>query len=274
MILFDDVSFAYPVPGGSVAALRGVSFTLDRGQSLAVVGANGSGKSTLARLANGLLLPTSGRVVVEGIDTRADATIWDVRRRIGIVFQNPENQIVGTVVEEDVAFGPENLGIEPPEIAERVSGALSAVGLEGFERREPHLLSGGQKQRLVVAGALAMRPDYLVLDEPTSMLDPEGREDVLRVLEGLKARHQGVLHVTHDLSDAARADRVLVLAAGEAVFLGAPSELLARPDDLGAWGLALPALGHLRLELHALGIEIPSVALDVDSVVSALCPST
>jgi energy-coupling factor transport system ATP-binding protein len=273
MILFDDVSFDYPISGGSVPALRHVSFVLGRGENLAVVGSNGSGKSTLARLANGLLLPAVGRVEVDGIDTRTEATIWEARRRIGIVFQNPDNQIVGTVVEEDVAFGPENLGIEPAQIGERIADALSAVGLEGFERREPHLLSGGQKQRVAIAGALAMQPDYLVLDEPTSMLDPEGRDDVLEVLDGLRTRGQGILHVTHDLSDAARADRVLVLAAGEVVFLGPPSDLVGRSEELAAWGLALPALGSLGRSLRSLGIDVPPLALDVESVVNALCRS-
>lgn len=274
MILFDDVGFEYPAPGGSVLALRGVSFTLERGETLAVVGANGSGKSTLARLSNGLLAPRSGRVEVDGIDTRDERTIWEARRRIGIVFQNPDNQIVGTVVEEDVAFGPENLGIDPEEIGTRVTEALSAVGLAGLERREPHLLSGGQKQRLAIAGALAMRPDYLVLDEPTSMLDPQGRDDVLGVLVSLRARSHGVLHITHDLSDAARADRVLVLSGGESVFLGCPDDLLAEPDRLKLWGLAPPTLGDFGRELAGLGVEIPPTALDVDSVVSALCRSS
>ncbi len=274
MIAFDDVSFDYPAPGGAVPALRRVSFELERGETLAVVGANGSGKSTLARLANGLLAPTSGRVEVDGIDTRVADTIWEVRRRIGVVFQNPDNQIVGTIVEEDTAFGPENLGIDPQEIGRRVSEALSAVGLSGFERREPHLLSGGQKQRLALAGALAMRPDYLVLDEPTSMLDASGRADVLKVLEGLGAESHGVLHITHELSDAARADRVLVLSHGESAFLGEPDDLLSRPDRLAEWGLALPALGTLGHELRELHVSVPVTALDADSVVSALCHSS
>ncbi len=274
MIRFDDVSFEYVTPSGPVPALRGLSFLLERSETLAVVGANGSGKSTLARLANGLLLPTSGRVEVDGLDTRGEDTIWDVRRRVGIVFQNPDNQIVGTVVEEDIAFGPENLGVEPSEIGRRVEEALSAVGLEGFERREPHLLSGGQKQRLALAGALAMRPDYLVLDEPTSMLDPQGSQDVLAVLTALKARSHGVLHITHDLSDVARADRVLVLANGKAVFIGTPGEMLGDPGRLEAWGLGLPALGILGRELRTRGISVPASALDTDSVVSALCRSS
>jgi len=271
MIRFDDVSFEYVTPGGRVPALRSLSFALERGETLAVVGANGSGKSTLARLANGLLLPTLGRVEVDGMETRGVDTIWDVRRRVGIVFQNPDNQIVGTVVEEDIAFGPENLGVEPAEIGRRVEEALSAVGLEGFERREPHLLSGGQKQRLALAGALAMRPDYLVLDEPTSMLDPQGSQDVLAVLVALRAHSHGVLHITHDLSDAARADRVLVLANGEAVFIGTPDELLGDAGRLEAWGLGLPALGILGCELRKRGGSVPVAALDADSVVSALC---
>ncbi len=273
MIRFDDVSFEYRSQGGTVPALSGVSFELDRGRTLAVVGANGSGKSTLARLANGLLLPSAGRVDVDGIDTSEEEKVWEVRRRIGVVFQNPDNQIVGTVVEEDTAFGPENLGIEPAEIERRVADALSAVGLEGFERREPHLLSGGQKQRLALAGALAMRPDYLVLDEPTSMLDAEGRADVLAALEALKDESHGVLHITHDLSDAVRADCVLVLEKGERAFLGSPCDLLSHPEKLEQWGLALPRLGVFVRELRALSVDLPMTALDADTIVSLLCPS-
>ncbi len=273
MIKFTDVSFEYPVPGGSVSALRGVSFVLERGETLAVVGANGSGKSTLAQLTNGLLMPSAGRIEVDGVDTRTGGDIWEVRRRVGVVFQNPDNQIVGTVVEEDTAFGPENLGMPPEEIGRRVAEALNAVGLTGFERREPHLLSGGQKQRLALAGTLAMEPDYLVLDEPTSMLDAEGRADVLAVLDSLRDRSHGVLHITHDLADAARADRVLVLSKGESAFLGSPNALLSQPENLEGWGLGLPTLGGLGAELRARGVDLPITALDPDSLVRSLCRS-
>ena len=274
MIRFDEVSFAYRTGEKATPALRGVTFSLARGETLAVLGANGSGKSTLARLANGLILPDTGAVEVEGISTADPDAVWDTRTRVGIVFQNPDNQIVGTVVEEDVAFGPENLGVPREEIRRRVDAALVAVGLAGLERREPHLLSGGQKQRLAIAGALAMEPRYLVFDEPTSMLDPQGRSDVLAVIEELRGRGHGILHVTHDLSDAARADRVLVLLGGEVVFLGTPSALLDDVHRLAGWALALPRIGELATALRGLGVPVASDALDAESVVRALCPSS
>lgn len=273
MIRFENVRFSYRVPGARIEALRGVSFTLRRGETLVVLGANGSGKSTLARLANGLLLPSEGTVGVDGLDTGDPETIWELRRRVGLVFQNPDNQIVGTTVEEDVAFGPENLGVGREEMRERITAALGAVGLTGFELREPHLLSGGQKQRLALAGALAMQPRYLVLDEPTSMLDPEGRAGVLGALARLRAGGHGVIHVTHDLSDAVSADRVLVLVAGEAAFTGTPGELLAVPERLASWGLAAPPIAVLATELRSFGVPVPDAALDPESVVSALCRS-
>ncbi|MDP2234545.1 MAG: ATP-binding cassette domain-containing protein, partial [Actinomycetota bacterium] len=207
MIRFDDVSFSYATPTGQVPAVVDVGFECRAGETVAVLGANGSGKSTLARLTNALLVPASGCVTVDDIDTADPDRTWEIRERVGLVFQNPDNQIVGTVVEEDVAFGPENLGLAREEIRRRVDSALAAVGLAGMERREPHRLSGGQKQRLAIAGALAMRPAYLVLDEPTSMLDPAGREGVLSILSALAAAGHGIVHVTHHLADVVRADR-------------------------------------------------------------------
>lgn len=274
MMRFEHVSYTYRASTGSVPALRDVSFEVLPGEAVAIVGANGSGKSTLARLANGLLVPDEGSVLVDGLDTRDERVTWDIRTKVGLVFQNPDNQIVGTVVEEDVAFGPENLGVEREELRQRVDSSLALVGLTGFERREPHLLSGGQKQRLAIAGALAMRPTYLVFDEPTSMLDPEGRADVLDVIERLRTEGSGIVHVTHDLSDVARVDRVLVLAGGSVVFAGTPEELLALPEDLLGWGLALPAIAVFAERLRELGFAIPAVALDAESVVSSLCPSS
>jgi len=274
MIRFESVSFAYRTPEASISALRGVSFELRQGGTTAVLGANGSGKSTLARLANGLILPGKGRVEVDEFDTRTPETIWEVRRRVGLVFQNPDNQIVGTTVEEDVAFGLENLGVAREEMRERITTALELVGLSGFESREPHLLSGGQKQRLALAGALAMQPRYLVLDEPTSMLDSTGRNDVLEVLARLRAQEHGILHITHELADIAAADEVLVLSGGEVAFLGTPSEALLDPERLASWGLSLPPIGVLAEELRSAGVPVPVTALDAESVVSALCRSS
>jgi energy-coupling factor transport system ATP-binding protein len=244
MIEFEQVTYDYPLRGERPPALSDVALTLADGERLAVLGPNGSGKSTLALLSNGMLRPGKGHVLVDGVDTRDERRMFDVRSTVGLVFQNPENQIVATSVEDDVAFGPENLGLPPKEIRARVTRAIEAVGLEGLEQREPHLLSGGQKQRLAIAGALALEPRHLILDEPTAMLDPTGRADVLAVLERLHARGTTILHVTHRLEEALAADRALVLSVGRVVFDGEP-RLLAERAELEEWGIALP--GQLRL---------------------------
>lgn len=269
MIVFEAVSFTYP--GADRRAISDLTLTVEPGTTLAVVGANGSGKSTLARLANGLLVPDSGRVLVDGIDTADERACWDVRSRVGLVLQNPDNQIVGTVVEEDVAFGPENLGVPRDEMRERVDSALEAVGLAGLERREPHLLSEGQKQRLAIAGALAMRPEYLVLDEPTSMLDPHGRDDVLAVVESLKSAGRGVVHITHDTDEARRADRILSLDGGKVAYLGSPDCLMSDGPLLEALGLEAPAIVRVVRELRRLGCVVPDV-MTPEGLVAALWP--
>jgi energy-coupling factor transport system ATP-binding protein len=269
VIRFESVSFRYR--GDAPLALDRVSMTLQAGELVAVVGANGSGKSTLARLCDGLLVPTSGRVVVEDLDTADPADSWTVRSLVGMVFQDPDDQIVGTVVEEDCAFGPENLGLPSAEIRERVDAALAAVGLEGMQRREPHLLSEGQKQRLAVAGALAMRPRYLVFDEPTAMLDPAGRRAVLEITDRLAhAEGHGVLVVSHDTSGVARADRVLGLAEGRLVYDGAPEGLLADDELLAKVGLALPAVACVAAALRERGFDVPAATADAESLVAAL----
>lgn len=270
MIEFSAVTYSYPPAGTDVIALNGVTFTLAPGEHVVVLGPNGSGKSTLVRLANGLLHPSSGHVIVDGLDTADPAHLWDVRARVGMVFQNPDNQIVATTVEEDVAFGPENLGVPAPEIRRRVDNALAAVGLVGAEKREPHQLSGGQKQRLAIAGALALEPAYLVLDEPTSMLDLQGRRDVLVAVQGQLAAGKGVLHVTHHLADAATADRVLVLEGGRVVFDGPPAEILAAGERLASLGLAVPPVGQLAAELRALGVQVPATAMSPESIAASL----
>jgi len=243
---------------------------VEPGSHVAVLGANGSGKSTLARLANGLLLPQSGSVTVDGLSTSDDRTVRELRRRVGMVFQRPDDQIVATTVEEDVAFGPENLGIDRAELRVRVDESLAAVGLTGLESREPHLLSGGQKQRLAMAGAIAMRPAYLVLDEPTSMLDPQGRADVLAIIESLKGGTRGVMHITHDLAEIVGADIAIVLKAGRIVFRGVPHELFAEPSLLSECGLELPPLARMVTELRSLGVPLPASAQSVDAVREAL----
>lgn len=270
MISFESVGFRYR--SDTPLALEGVSLHVSPGELVAIVGANGSGKSTLARLCDGLLTPTAGRVLVDGLDTSDPETIWSIRSLVGMVFQDPDDQIVGTVVEEDCAFGPENLGVPSAEIRERVDAALSAVGLEGLQRREPHLLSEGQKQRLAVAGALAMRPRYLVLDEPTAMLDPVGRRSVLEVTEHLaRVEGHGVLVVSHDVAGVARSDRVIGLTRGRVIYDGAPEQLLADPGMMESLGLAPSPAGVLAEALRACGLDVPFTAADAEGVVDALC---
>jgi len=272
MIAFEHVSYAYPGTDGH-PALSDVSFTVAAGEVVAVAGPNGSGKSTLARLADGLLRPNEGTVTVDGIDTRDTARSWDVRTLVGMVFQDPDDQIVGTIVEEDVAFGPGNLGVARPELRARVDAALEAVGLSGFERREPHLLSEGQKQRVAIAGALAMRPTYLVLDEPTAMLDPAGRKSVLDLVDTLAhVGGHGVVHISHDASSIARADRVLALEDGRVIYDGEPRGLLSEMALLERAGLALPGIGSLARELRAAGVAVPESTLDAVGLVDALWP--
>jgi energy-coupling factor transport system ATP-binding protein len=269
VIEFADVVYEYP--GAERPAVDRVDAQVRPGRVTALLGANGSGKSTVARMANGIVIPDRGRVLVDGLCAHEEETVWDVRTRVGMVFQNPGDQIVGTVVEEDVAFGPENLGVERSEIRSRVSSALAAVGLEGMERREPHLLSGGQKQRLAIAGALAMDPAYLVLDEVKTMLDPEGRDDVDAIIERLVREGRGILMITHDLSDLTLADDVVVLDEGRSVFSGEVGQLPRDPSSLEAWGLALPPLGEMIGRLDSLGATVPADA-DAETVVGALCP--
>lgn len=270
MIRFEDVSFAYPGSASARPAISHLSFSLERGQMLAVLGSNGSGKSTLARLSNGLLTPSAGRVTVDGLDTAEGGHAYDIRASVGMVFQHPDDQIVATSVEDDIAFGPENLGLPRDEIRRRVDEAIDSVGLRGLEGREPHLLSGGQKQRLAIAGALAMEPSYLVLDEPTSMIDPQGRRDFGEVLTRLRAAGHGILLVTHDVADALNADDVLVLARGESAFRGTAQGLLADSRNLFEWGLEPPQLILLAQALRTAGVPVPDSAADLDGVVGAL----
>ncbi|MDO8964677.1 MAG: ATP-binding cassette domain-containing protein [Coriobacteriia bacterium] len=271
MIVFDDVTYRYAP--SSAPALEGISLTLAPGEFVALVGANGSGKSTLARLCDGLALPSAGSVAVDGLDTLDGPSSLRVRSVVGMVFQDPDDQIVGTVVEEDCAFGPENLGVPSEEIRVRVDESLAAVGLTGLERREPHLLSEGQKQRLAVAGALAMRPRYLVLDEPSAMLDPAGRRAVLAIVERLAHEDgHGVLLISHDAVGVARADRVIGLVQGRVVYDGTPVGLLADATLLETLGLAMPPAGVLAACLRESGVAVPPDAVEPESVVAALWP--
>lgn len=257
MLRFTDIGFSYRSSDEGVAALRGVSLHVAPGELVGVLGANGSGKSTLVRMANGILTPDFGWVEADGLRTSDEQRVRELRQHVGVVFQHPDDQIVATTVEDDVAFGPENLGLDSAELRARVEAALTAVGLLGFEHREPHLLSGGQKQRLVIAGALAMDPGYLVLDEPTSMLDPTGRAEVLAVIERLRTWGKGILQVTHDLAEVAGASRVVVLRCGEVAFTGTPLELFGQAELLESCGLALPPVVAMVRRLRFLGVPVP-----------------
>ena len=243
MIETKDLTFTYPAPEGETnpPALRGVSLTVEKGSFVVVLGHNGSGKSTLAKHMNAVLLPGGGAVYVAGMDTRDESLLLEIRRRTGMVFQNPDNQIVANVVEEDVAFGPENLGVPTTEIRRRVDDALAAVGMEKFARHAPHLLSGGQKQRIAIAGIIAMEPECIVLDEATAMLDPAGRREVLDTVHRLN-RERGitVVLITHHMSEAEDADRVIVMNDGVVAMDGTPRQVFARVEELHGFGLAAP----------------------------------
>jgi len=238
---------------------------------VALVGANGSGKSTLAKCLNALLVPTAGRVLVDGLDTRDPHAVWQVRQRVGMVFQNPDNQLVATVVEEDVAFGPENLGLPPAEIRRRVEEALRIVGMWDYRRHAPHLLSGGQKQRVAIAGMLAMRPSCLILDEATAMLDPQGRAEVLQTVDRL-TREEGitVVHITHAMEEAAVARRIVVLAGGRVALQGTPAEVFDQPEVLRRLRLTLPPVAVLGRQLRAAGLPLRGSVTTVDQLVDAL----
>ncbi len=272
LIELRDVSYVYRrgTPE-EVRALDHVYLTIRTGEFVALVGANGSGKSTLAKLLNALLLPTEGEVRVAGMDTRDPRALWEIRRRVGMVFQNPDNQIVATVVEEDVAFGPENLGLPPEEIARRVEWALEVVGMREYRHREPHLLSGGQKQRVAIAGVLAMRPQCIVLDEATTMLDPQGRREVLETVHRLR-EEEGItiLLITHDMEEVVRADRVVVLSRGRVALEGPPEEIFTDPKRLRALDLDLSEVAALSHCLRSRGVKLSSLPLTPEALVEAL----
>lgn len=254
-----DLVFEYKdeETGESLRVLDGVSLHIERGEFLAVLGRNGSGKSTLAKHMNAILTPTSGTVLVDGIDTSDESRLFDVRRRVGMVFQNPDNQMVATIVEEDVAFAPENLGVPREEIRKRVDEALDIVGMSAFKQHAPHMLSGGQKQRVAIAGALAMRPELLVMDEPTAMLDPGGRAEVIETVKKLN-REGGmtVALITHYMDEAVRADRVIVIDNGKIALEGRPREVFSQVEKLISLGLDVPQSTYL---IHMLSEKIPGL---------------
>jgi energy-coupling factor transporter ATPase len=271
LIRVEGVSVSYPLPGGGAKpALREMTLVVERGEWLTIIGHNGSGKSTLAKTFNGLLLPGRGEVTVDGISTRDRDSLRRIRQIVGMVFQQPDNQLVATIVQEDVAFGPENLGLERTEIARRVDSALEAVDLEHLRLRPPHHLSGGQKQRVAIAGILAMRPTCIVLDEATAMLDPEGRREVLETMRRLHADGTTVVAITHFMAEVAYADRVIVLAEGRIALEGSPHEIFAQGDRLRELELDVPQVTQVAEELGRRGLRLEPVPITVPELVRAI----
>ena len=260
LIRFCDVSYRYesdtetPLP----LAIKNINIDIKKGEFVAILGHNGSGKSTIAKLSNAIILPEDGKVFVEGMDPADESLEYEIRQKVGVVFQNPDNQIVATIVEEDVAFGPENLGIEPKEIRQRVDDALKSVGMYEYRLHEPHKLSGGQKQRVAIAGVMAMQTDCIVLDEPTAMLDPKGREEVMNSMLRLnKEMGKTVVLITHYMDEAVKADRVIVMNSGNVVLDGSPREVFAHEDIIENAGLELPDSAKLALKLKKNGVNLP-----------------
>ena len=256
-----------------VKALDDVSLEIHEGEHIAVLGHNGCGKSTLAKHLNALLLPTEGTVEVDAVDTASEADLWTIRQTVGMVFQNPDNQLVATTVEEDVAFGPENMGMEPSIIRQRVDEALEAVGMQEYKDKGPHLLSGGQKQRVAIAGIIAMRPKYIVFDEPTAMLDPLGRREVMETMKQLnKEERITIINITHFMEEAVLADRVIVMEHGRIVLSGTPKEVFTHVDLLKRMQLDVPPVVELAALLHKENKQIAADLMTIEEMVTELCP--
>lgn len=255
LIKATKLEFSYPNNDKPMKAVDGISMVVEDGEFIAVLGRNGSGKSTLARMMNALILPDSGNIVVLGMDSSIEDNIWDIRKNVGMIFQNPDNQIVGTTVIEDVAFGPENLGVEPLEIRKRAVKALNDIGILNLQDRAPHMLSGGQKQKVAIAGVLAMKPRCIILDESTSMLDPVGRREVLSTIQKLNREEKiSIVHITHHMNEACLADRVIIVDEGKIVANGTPADVFSDVDGVKSLGLDVPQVTQLMFELKKLGI--------------------
>ncbi len=273
MIEVKNVSFSYEREDKTTQVLKNMNLTVNKGEFLVILGRNGSGKSTLAKLLNAVLIPDEGRVTVMGMDTKDETHLFDIRAHVGMVFQNPDNQIVATVVEEDVAFAPENLGVPTEEIKKRVEESLKAVGMSKYRRHAPHMLSGGQKQRVAIAGVLAMEPQCIVLDEPTAMLDPIGRQEVMKTVSKLnRERGMTAVLITHHMEEAVGADRVVVVHNGEIVRTGTPREIFSKVEEIKELGLAVPQATELAHELIGQGVNIRGDVLTEEELLEELLP--
>ena len=272
IIKVNNVSFEYVTEESTFKAIDNLSLDVKEGEFVVIIGHNGSGKSTLSKNLNAILTPTSGEIYINDLNTNQEENLWDIRQTAGMVFQNPDNQIVATIVEEDVAFGPENLGIEPNEIRTRVEESLKSVGMYELRDRQPHLLSGGQKQRVAIAGIIAMKPKCIIFDEATAMLDPSGRKEVMNTIKNLnKEENITVLHITHFMEEAVDADRIIVMEKGKKVLEGTPREVFTKVDELKRIGLDVPYMTELSKELIESGLKIDSDILTVDEMVDKLC---
>ncbi len=272
IIKVNNVSFEYVTEESTFKAIDNLSLDVKEGEFVVIIGHNGSGKSTLSKNLNAILTPTSGEIYINDLNTNQEENLWDIRQTAGMVFQNPDNQIVATIVEEDVAFGPENLGIEPSEIRTRVEESLKSVGMYELRDRQPHLLSGGQKQRVAIAGIIAMKPKCIIFDEATAMLDPSGRKEVMNTIKTLnKEENITVLHITHFMEEAVDADRIIVMEKGKKVLEGTPREVFTKVNELKRIGLDVPYMTELSKELNESGLKIDSDILTVDEMVDKLC---
>lgn len=272
IIQIKNLSFSYNKETEETdCVLKDINLEIERGSFTAILGKNGSGKSTLAKNLNGLLIPSEGVIYVNGYDTADDDHIWDVRQSAGMVFQNPDNQLVSAIVEDDVAFGPENLGIAPEEIRNRVDKALNDVNMGAFRGKPPHLLSGGQKQRIAIAGVVAMKPQCIIFDEPTAMLDPKGRNEIMEIIKELHEEGITVVLITHFMEEAVNADRVIVMHDGEVFLDGTPQEVFEQKEKILSVNLDIPLAVELAMELRKKGIEVPENIIEIEEMVKYLC---
>ena len=273
IIKIDNLYFQYPHGEDEEPklAIKGVSLEIEEGSFTAIIGQNGSGKSTLAKNLNGLLLPSKGAVYVSGMDTRDEDKIWDIRQTAGMVFQNPDNQLVSAIVEDDVAFGPENIGIDPVEIRARVDEALDAVKMGKYKRKAPHLLSGGQKQRIAIAGVIAIRPRCIIFDEPTAMLDPRGRKDIMEIIEKLHREGITVILITHFMDEAVRADRVVIMNKGEILLDGTPEHVFSQDELIRSARLDVPMAAEIAIYLRENGIDVPPEVVTAERLKEFVC---